>query len=419
MEKKTPHEERDDDKDKARQRRRERQREQVRKLEQKQRERDSTPVVDEPRELEAAAALRQAFNPAGDPDLPEPVDMFEDEESGGRGNADAFSKRLSSPPPRQADSVRSGGGSSARDEAQTLGNLSGDSANKNVRFEGRASPSTPPSPGRTPLSDEEESGITNAPLLPVIENQLKSSFPVKPVSAPTAPYARMPGFGGVPPPSYNGLAPSETQDLGLPSAQLPSSLTTMPPPPLPPQISQLLNSQPKLAAPGSSRPRADLFKPSSAFGLGLGSSSMLGVAGGASNAGDRKSRIGAFDDIDIADMDVASPTSDDDLIGSFTPPSFMEDREDKKSKKRHSDRKRKSGAGSGAAAAAAGAAGATSAATGSKPFGGLNVEAIARTIAGLAKDDDVPTSAVELDKQRKVSTHVCTRNFALLLFFSY
>ncbi len=47
----------------------------------------------------------------------------------------------------------------------------------------------------------------------------------------------------------------------------------------------------------------------------------------------------------------------------------------------------------------------------SKSYPTLDVEAIARTIAGL-KDDDVPTSAVELDKQRKVSQHVCSLRFA-------
>ena len=49
-----------------------------------------------------------------------------------------------------------------------------------------------------------------------------------------------------------------------------------------------------------------------------------------------------------------------------------------------------------------------------KPFPTLNVEALARTIAELNKDDDVPTSAVELDKQRKVSQHVCTHTLAWL-----
>ena len=48
-----------------------------------------------------------------------------------------------------------------------------------------------------------------------------------------------------------------------------------------------------------------------------------------------------------------------------------------------------------------------------KGFPTLNIDALARTIVELTKDDDVPTSAVELDKQRKVSSHVCTTASAL------
>ena len=407
---------------KARQKRKERQREQVRKLEQKQRERDSTPVVDEPREIEGlvgsgvggvrapyhhkspepvrAPMYHQRDKPP-EPDLPEPIDMFADDDN----TVNVFRKRLSSPP-RPVEPVQNPVDPGAA--GQDLLALTGDGdrtgqGNKNVRFEmaGRpepVSPNTPPSPGNTPLSDEDDGpNASNAPLLPVIETQLKPS-PVIPVAVP-APYARVPGFSGVPPPSQNGMPPEPSD---LPSAvQMPKSITSVPPPPLPPnalqemhQISQLLNATTKLAAPGSSRPRggtSDAFKAPLPFGSGTTSSS-----------NDRKQHrlAGAFDNIDITDMDVASPTSDDDLIGSFTPPSSFTD---DKRKKRHSERKRKAGSGGATSSGAAGSG---------KPFPTLNVEALARTIAELNKDDDVPvgTSAVELDKQRKVSQHVCTQH---------
>ena len=397
---------------KARQKRKERQREQVRKLEQKQRERDSTPVVDEPRELETLVTTGGGRPPyhhhqrdkPPEPDLPEPIDMFADDDN----PATLFRKRLS--PPHPVDSAQSRGRSEGEGMQDLLSLTGGDplaGGNKNVRFEmaGRPEPVSPgtPSPGNTPLSDEDDDGpASNAPLLPVIETQMKPS-PVKPVAAPS-PYARVPGFSGVPPPSQNGsgglILPPEPPDV-LPSA---ASSTQGVPPPTPTahalptkelhemhHISQLLNSQQKLAAPGSSRPRGgDAFK-TPAAPLGSGASSLLT---------DRKHR---FDNIDITDMDVASPTSDDELVGSFTPPSFSSDDRDDKKKKRHAERKRK-------AASAAAASGSSGGGQG-KPFPTLNVEALARTIAELTKDDDVPTSAVELDKQRKVSHNVCTTHF--------
>ena len=348
---------------------------QVRKLEQKQRERDSTPVVDEPREM--VESSRQPFHQRDkppEPDLPEPIDMFADDDADGNTGRDVFSKRLSSSPARPAEPGHVAVGDNRENVQDMLsltpsgGGQDQSNSNKNVRFEvgGGGSEPVTPSPGHTPLSDEEDGpGASNAPSLPAIETQLKPS-PVKPVSAPS-PYARAPGFSGVPPPLHNGNEPADL----LPAAQLPKSLllgstttTTpagaVPPPPLPPgalhemqQISQLLNAQQRLAAPGSSRPRVDLFKPPAPYGTSTGSNS-------SGTALDRKSRssgsAGAYDNIDITDMDVASPTSDDDLIGSFTPPLGADDagagnaardpREDRKSRKqRHADRKRKAAAG--------------------------------------------------------------------------
>ena len=97
---------------KARQKRKERQREQVRKLEQKQRERDSTPVVDEPRELDTLVNTGAGRPPyhhpherdkPPEPDLPEPIDMFADDDN----PATLFRKRLS--PPHPVDSAQSRG----------------------------------------------------------------------------------------------------------------------------------------------------------------------------------------------------------------------------------------------------------------------------------------------------------------------
>ena len=312
---------------------------QVHKLEQKQQERDSTPVMDELREIENMVSMARPpplpyhqHDKPPEPNLPEPIDMFANDD-----NPSLFGKWLSSPL-RPVELVNQGS-----DAMQDLLVLMGDGGvgSKNVHFEmaRRPKPVSPntPSPGNMPLSDEDDGpNASNAPLLPVIETQLKPS-PVKPMAVPP-PYARVPGFSGVPLPSQNGMPPEPSD---LPSVvQLPKSITSVPPLPLPPnalqemqQISHLLNSMTKLTAPGSSRPRSDVFKPPLPFSSGTSSSN------------ERKHRShmhGTFDNIDITDMDVDSLTSDDDLIRLFTSPSFTDHTDDKK-KKHHAERKRKAG----------------------------------------------------------------------------
>ncbi len=213
------------------------------------------------------------------------------------------------------------------------------------------------------------------------------------VNTPPPPYGRVPRFGPariawppgnvlvhnhmLPPGSQNGLAPRPGDQIrldgrhliqpGMPPPPPPGppplsdrlgKLTSGPPPHLPTkalqemeQISQLLNAQAKLAQMiprqvARPPPPPDVFK----------------VPTPPTNLDPRHFRPAPVDTseiMEVVDMDVASPLSDDDLVMSFSPPPQIEDKKDKKDKS-----------------------------------GGL---------LDLGKDDEVPTSAVELDKHQKVN----------------